>query len=194
MEEHNVVNWVSLVKDMLYTNGFGHVWLNQGVGNEEAFLMIFKQRIVDIYKQNWRNELNNSRKAITYRTFVPDIEFQPYLSYITNVNHRIALTRFRVRSNHLIVETGSWGNALTYHERYCTLCELHAIEDEFHFLLVCPNYSELRQKYIPRYYRVRPSMFKFVLLMSTHKVSCLRKLGMYVNKAFVKRKNNLYDS
>ena len=31
------VNWVSKVKDLLCTYGFGEVWLNQGVGDVNVF-------------------------------------------------------------------------------------------------------------------------------------------------------------
>ena len=77
--------------------------------NEDLFLSTFKQRIKDTYNQNWHVEITNSRKAITYRTFVFDIKPQLYLSCITTLQYRVALTRFRVRSNYLRVETGSWG-------------------------------------------------------------------------------------
>ena len=29
--------WVSDLKQLLFSNGFAHVWLSQGVGNEELF-------------------------------------------------------------------------------------------------------------------------------------------------------------
>jgi hypothetical protein len=37
-------NWASLVKKLLSELGFYEVWLNQGVGNNDIFLSLFKQR------------------------------------------------------------------------------------------------------------------------------------------------------
>ena len=156
--------------------------------------MAFKQRIKDSYSQNWHVDIMNSRKAVTYKTFVFDVKPQLYLSCINVVQYRVALTQFRVRSNHLQVETGSWhrDTVIPYHERYCTLCNLHVIEDEYHFLLVCPNYMDLREQYIARYYRVRPNMLKFVTLMSSSNVRVLKRLSIFLHKAFLKRKTDVF--
>ena len=43
----------------------------------------------------------------------------------------------------------------------CTLCNLNDLEDDFHFVLICPFYETLRKQLIPRYYAQRPSMYKF---------------------------------
>ena len=37
----NTTNWASKLKDLLSTLEFYEVWLNQGVGNKNAFLFIF---------------------------------------------------------------------------------------------------------------------------------------------------------
>ena len=62
----NNVNWAYLVKDLLSRLGFYHVWLNQGVGNVNAFLNQFKQRQNDNFTQNWHERLSNSSRAIFY--------------------------------------------------------------------------------------------------------------------------------
>ena len=43
---------------------------------------------------------------------------------------------------------------------------MRKIEDEYHFLLVCPNYRELRMKDLKPYYRHWPNIHKFESLMS----------------------------
>ena len=40
------------------------------------------------------------------------------------------------------------------------------MEDEFHFVLVCPAFLDIREKYIKPYYYRKPSFFKFVQLFS----------------------------
>ena len=41
------------------------------------------------------------------------------------------------------------------------------IEDEYHIVLICENFRDVRLKYIKPYYHNRPSMFKFVEFMNT---------------------------
>ena len=63
---------------------------------------------------------------------------------------------------------------------YCNL-----IEDEFHFILVCPMYSSFRH-YIPKYYTNRPSMFKFIELLNNNNELIVRRLAYIVLKLLKK--------
>ena len=59
----NKINWACLVKDLLSRLGFYHVWLNQFVGNVNAFLNQFTQRLNDNFTQYWHERLSNSSRA-----------------------------------------------------------------------------------------------------------------------------------
>ena len=67
--------------------------------------------------------------------------------------------------------------------RVCILCDHNDIEDEFHFILKCPFYSDIRKMYIKKYYYQKPSMFKLVNLLSTQIVKELCNLGKVLIKA-----------
>ena len=41
-------NWAKGVKNCLDLFGFSEVWINGGVGHEQAFLRAFKQRMIQI--------------------------------------------------------------------------------------------------------------------------------------------------
>ena len=60
----STVNWASLVKHLLLSLGFYEVWLAQGVGNYNAFISIFKQRLTDTFVQNWHSRLQSSTRAV----------------------------------------------------------------------------------------------------------------------------------
>lgn len=113
-----------------------------------------------------------------------------YLTNIHNNKHRSALIKLRLRNHRLRVETGSWKGsaAVVYNERKCQLCNMNQLEDEYHFVMSCSLYTELRQKYISSYFRTRPNMYKFVSLITTENVQMLTKLAIFVYKAFDKRK------
>ena len=59
------------------------------------------------------------------------------------------------------------------------------LEDEYHFVIECKLYSDLRIKYIPKYNWKRPSMNKFVELLNSNNVNHLRKLGIFTYHAFI---------
>jgi hypothetical protein len=61
--------------------------------------------------------------------------------------------------------------------RTCNVCHDNLIEDEYHFILVCKKYDNIRKAYIKPYYWRRPSSFKLVLLLSAHNVKELNNLG-----------------
>ena len=61
------------------------------------------------------------------------------------------------------------------------MCEVCGdLGDEYHFILVCKNYSDLRHKYIPKHYFNFPFMYKFIVLMSTDHVKTICNLAAFV--------------
>ena len=82
------------------------------------------------------------------------------------------------------IETGIWAKPISKPicERVWFSCKL--IEDEFHFILECNIYTDLRQQCIRKYYRERPNMFKLVqLLTESENKKYILNLGMYIEKA-----------
>ena len=68
--------------------------------------------------------------------------------HIINENYRIALTRFRVSSHSLAIETGRWNRkgrgSLTIEERLCTCGQ---VQTEEHVIGHCPISQHLRDQY-----------------------------------------------
>ena len=73
-----------------------------------------------------------------------------------------------------------------FNERKCVICNL--LEDEFHFVLDCSIYKELRKQYIAKYYWIRPNMMKFIELCTSDRKKTICNLGIFVEKAFSLRK------
>ena len=63
-------------------------------------------------------------------------------------------------------------------------------KDEYHFILICPVYRNIRKKYINVKYIVRPSMFKLCQLLQEKK-HVLYNLGKYIVEAMSSRKHKL---
>ena len=47
LDDAGRLNWATKVKNLLYSYGFGYIWISQEVGNSVLFLTMFKQRLRD---------------------------------------------------------------------------------------------------------------------------------------------------
>lgn len=97
-------------------------------------------------------------------------------------------------SHRLHIESGRWTKPIRtpINERTCQICNL--LEDEFHFIIECPLYSELRTKYISSRYTNRPNMFKFLELINSENKTIITKLGIFLEKAFRVRNEFIYGN
>ena len=104
--------------------------------------------------QRWLSEINNdtrkdanqSNKMRTYRLFktIDNYKCEDYLHQVTNARHRIALTKLRLSNHKLAIETGRYSRPFKKPaERICPICKIE-MEDEYHFLNICPAYQEKR--------------------------------------------------
>lgn len=157
----NKSNWASSVKYLLESLGFNDVWYSQGVGNVNLFLTIFKQRLKDVFIQNWNSRILGSTRARTYSLF-HNFSYKLYLDHLTLEKFRHALSKVRMSSHRLEIEAGRWHrpHSIPLDERKCRVCNI--IEDEFHFILECTLFQNIRKKYIKRYFWLRPNIPKFI--------------------------------
>ena len=102
------------------------------------------------------------------------------------------LSRLRVTSHKLLIEAGRWVKPvkIPVDDRKCAIC--NKLEDEYHFVLECSIYVDLRKQYILRKFWVRPSMFKFIELINNENKKITRNLGTYIHNAFMLRNSVLH--
>ena len=127
--------------NLKYINNF-----NISDGNEilEKKKNIIKEICQDNYDRCWCTMLVESLKANSYIKFKNRISLEKYLSSIQNVRHRIALTRFRLSNHNLLIEKGRhFRPKLERHDRKYFICKDN-VEDENHFIMNCPLYSNQR--------------------------------------------------
>lgn len=174
---YNEKNWAFQIKSILQQHGFEFVWNNQS--NMEIPFKAIRQRIFDMYFQKWYSEINNSNRLQSYCIFKHDFKLENYLSCVTENKYNIALARFRTSSHNLFIETGRYDNT-PRHERLCKSCNMNQIEDEYHFLLFCPNYRALRIKYFKPYFCHWPTINKFDTLLSTKSTKLIKNLSKFI--------------
>ena len=167
----NCVNWVSQIRDVLFHLGIGEVWYNQGVGDANSIIYLFKQRINDI----------------SYKLLQTAFVTWEYL--VKCASHLTAFARLVTSSHRLRVETGRWDKpvATEYKDRKCKICNFGDIEDEYHLVLKCPVYSSIRRRCIPRPYWYRPNMVKFQNFFGKKSAHVIKALAKYTYLAFRRR-------
>lgn len=66
---------------------------------------------------------------------------------------------------------------------YCTA----VLEDEFHFILICPLYSNIRSLYIPKYFVKNTTLHKFYGLICQQKVIKLLEIQQCIYTMLLKK-------
>ena len=182
-------NWALSVKSLLDNYGFFYVWDNPSSVNLKKFHLIFKERVIDVFKQEWLHKISVSGSLTLYKNVKHSLEIEHYLDVLPG-KLRCALSKLRLSAHQLKIETGRYTrNRLDRSLRLCTLCDKSDIEDEYHFVLVCPVYESIRKKYICPFYYKRPNVYKFTTLLQINQLNVLRNLGKYLCESFALRKS-----
>ena len=171
---------------MLYKYDFGDFWVNQGVGDEKAFLKEFKERILSLYRQERDNSIRTKECFTYYSTFKSSLSLAPYLNELKHIKARNFLIRLRLGVSPLRTHKLRYCKGATPVDYFCPFCKSD-VETEVHFILVCLKYTEIREQYIPKKYFASPSSFKLALLLATRSKVLLLRLAIYIMKAFTIR-------
>ena len=86
---YNGVNWASQVKSLLDELGLTYIWVQQDDINIPCDLI--QQRIMDMCKQSWYPNINNSSRLLMYASFKHEFEMEHYLDFITEKNIKLLL-------------------------------------------------------------------------------------------------------
>jgi hypothetical protein len=93
---------------------------------------------------------NSSRvKAYLGLNSLTQYGYNEYLSKLDNAHLRKSLAHFHCVNHKLQIELGRQVKPVKVlvQQRYCKLCNLGSVEDEDHFLLVCPAYQSVRKRF-----------------------------------------------
>ena len=103
-----------------------------------------KNQVSLIYDEIWMHDINLLLKASSFLSYKTNIELEKYTFLIKNQKHRVALSRLRLSSHQLMIEKGRHRKPVIPRlERICPMCN-HGVEDECHFVTICPIYHEAR--------------------------------------------------
>ena len=190
-------SWCARIKQILDVSGFSFVWINPNKVDQSSFIEELSERLSCHYQQSWASSLHSTTgKLRTYKLLKRSLSYESYLDLPPHM--RVTLTRFRISAHHLHIETGRYAclSPVPVEERHCAHC-VSTIEDEPHFLLNCPNYSNLRAPLLELCNHLLPSfshlstMDQFIYILTRKDRTFLRILAKYLNKAFEQRNTTI---
>lgn len=168
LDDCNRITLATKIRNLLSRYGFGYVWLSQGVWDVNSFVNVFKSRLKDNLLQEWHALVNESSKAYHYKNFKCTLEMESYLSLVIPTKFITLVSKCRCSARKLLVETGLY-TGIPYQQHICQFCRLHEIEDDNHFVFICPLYSDVRLMYRPEKYKnCRPSLELFYEMMGSN--------------------------
>ena len=118
---------------------------------------------------------NNVKEVFGYEQY---LDMLPY-----DLRSYICIIRLSAHTLH--IQTGRYGrNRIPRSERYCIYCRSNDIEDEYHFIIKCQCFEDLRKKYIKKHYYKRPNMLKFIELLKSSDFDIVLNLAKYLKASF----------
>ena len=140
--------------------------------------------LFELHEQNWYADVNRDNairgdggnKLRTYKQFKGEFVPEAYVKQIMPFPFRSALAKIRCGVAPIRIETGRYGSRrIPVEERVCMNC-VNEIEDEFHVLMKCELYDDLRMELVEKAYQILPEFAmisereKFNVLLSNEKI------------------------
>ena len=187
-------NWCTKIRNLLGELGYINIWNDQKVGNSVAVIKEIWVKMQNSLREKYMQSIQQSdcqSKLRTYKIFKEIFGYELYLSVIKDPRYRTALCRLRLSSHCLAIETGRHVKPkLPVDARLCTKCNTQSIEDEIHFILICPSYTVAREpvineliKHIPNLLEL-PAVDQFKCIMQCNEHSFLSILGKFIHDSF----------
>ena len=99
----------------------------------------FEQKCHEYYNTRWKNNVCNNQKLTIYKEIKQRFETTNYIKLNLDRPLRSILCRLLSGTLKLHMETGRY-KKIPRAERLCNICDLNLLEDEIHFVFVCPRY------------------------------------------------------
>ena len=180
---NNIYHSLLFVKKIQCDTGFSGVWQSQTIPTGiDLFNNNILQRLRDQFIQQWNSDIDNSPEFINFRMLKLNFDIEKYLISLPSALW-IPLCKFRCRNHKLPVEKFRQ-NSEDRNLRYCTLCHINEVGNEFHYVLKCPFFAEQRLLLLCKRTFTHPSIFTFnhVMNASGTKLLKLSKLMQIIVK------------
>ncbi|RUA06843.1 MAG: hypothetical protein DSY43_01110, partial [Gammaproteobacteria bacterium] len=185
-DENNQSNWTSKIRNLLSQHGFEDIWRQQETQNDIHFIKDLRERLIQKYDNHWRLKLVESARYAIYKQIKPGRYKERYLYALDQKIFRTVFARFRA----------GVCDIFSHRFRYCDPniamcpCCMEEEEDDIHFLLQCPVYADLREKYMSSF-ECPPNFETFVNVLSSPNDKTIRGTSRYIFYALKRREEAL---
>ena len=197
-------NFLKYITDNLDKIGMTNIWRQQLIHEKDMSKDIkrimedIKNRLKDISSQTIINTLATNPGKLTHLQQMKESHVLETYLYINNFEHRRAITKIRTSSHTLQIETGRWNN-ISQNLRICENCVLDEVEDENHFLFLCPMHIVERQKFYNTVEaklnvdlsRIFSHEDKLKEIFHSEDLAILNAFGKYIKNSFKKRESTI---
>lgn len=159
--------WLNSIRNILIETGYDCVWETQQLSDVRSFSQNICLSLQNNYIHSWTETLNSSNKCLFYRNYKTVFMREKYVNQLPDM-YIFPLIKFRCSSHKLMIEVGR-RLGLAREDRICRDCDQHDIGDEFHFIMECPKYADLRSRFIPRKFTSVKSVYNYCRLFSAGK-------------------------
>jgi hypothetical protein len=143
------------------------------------------------YSGKLMNQLIHIRNSETgklrfFSKILATFELQKYLTFNINRYVRSFLTKLRLSAHSLAIETGRYCKpTIPANERFCKACK-DKVEDEHHFLIECPIYNSVRDKFFTLFNRKFNETTEVTInrLLNPSSVQDLNNIFLYLKESY----------
>ena len=180
-------NWSDHMKTIFLKTDFENVFYSRMFSDvNEASI-----KLHNIQKSDWVIQARSKPKLRTFIQYKLEFGLENYVKLNLSRGERSMLAQLRCGVLPLQVETGRFNNE-KLEERVCKFCSLNETEDELHFMFRCHLYTQERNDLLSNINMLDfPS--EILLIQYLMNTKC-RKLAKFVQHAFAKRRQLIYQS
>ena len=164
-------------------------------------IRIIHNKLTTLDQNQFVRDLNDDRRNIngnklrTYRLYNTSVQTEHYISCQLPQTTRCTMALFRSGALPLAVETVRYSRPQILNERLCKFCNTNSVENEIHFLMLCPLYSDIRYELFQKAleiinnFNIMNVENKFIELMNCDKIQIM--LAHSLHNFFTQRKRFL---
>ena len=178
LDESFESKWISLVQNQLEHLGMNNIWIYSGNGlRTDHVKAMVKLRLKDNFKQKWFEDMGVHEFCDIYKVLKLEWGFEKYLTALSPF-HRIALAKWRCRSNYLPISKNRW---VIDDSILCPFCHNDDyIGDEIHYLLKCNFFQEERSRYIGNIGDGNDQQ-NYIRIFHSNDIEVVKKLSCFVH-------------
>ena len=154
---------------------------SQDIGNINAFITMFKHRVVNNSTLDLQIAIETSSRCYHYNNFKSLLTIEKYLSIDIQLKYRIAIWKFRISNHRLNIELGRYNN-VPKGNRICFFCQhsnyANIIDCKYHAFFKCVKYDIARQSYLFNF--MYTELHNFYAFLSSQNAEIVKYVSIYI--------------